>query len=235
MLDRFRRDASNLTSFEVMWPAYFEMLALRRGGITPPVDIGDGMGVIVELTGNDPETDEDLVEGLIGTSIDDGSVTDAFLARSVADTEAVWGMREAGPMDGIVGLVHFDIGLPTGSIHDFLTTTTERLRQEWPQIDIFPFGHIGDSNLHITASVGYADEAVAHRIDDIVYATVAEYVGSVSAEHGIGTIKSPYLHHSRTDAEIDVMRRLKAALDPHGILNPGKVIPLREATTSASG
>ena len=233
VLDTFRREASNLTAFEVMWPAYYEMLAERRGGITPPIDIGGGMGIIAELSGNDPDADEQLVEQLIGTSIEKGMVTDAFLARSAADTEAVWGMREAGPMDGIVGLVHFAIGLPTGSIDDFLTTATARLRDEWPQIDVYPFGHIGDSNLHITASVGYADVAVEHRIDDIVYATVAEYAGSVSAEHGIGTIKSPYLHHSRTDAEIAVMRRLKAALDPNNILNPGKVLPVSEATQSA--
>jgi FAD/FMN-containing dehydrogenase len=232
MLDRCRREASNLSAFEVMWPAYYQMLAERRGGITPPVDIAAGMGVIVELSGNDPHLDEELVERLMGTAIEDGTVSDAFLARSAADTEAIWGMREAGPMDGIVGLVHFDIGLPTGSIDDFLTEATARLRDEWPQIDVYPFGHIGDSNLHITASVGYADTAVELRIDDIVYATVAEFAGSVSAEHGIGTIKRPYLHHSRTSAEIDVMRRLKAALDPNGILNPGKVLPTE--TTAAA-
>jgi FAD/FMN-containing dehydrogenase len=92
----------------------------------------------------------------------------------------------------------------------------------------FAFGHIGDSNLHFNATIDPerppTDGAVAHRMEEIVYDTVAEWGGSISAEHGIGTIKKPYLHHSRTDAELDVMRRIKTALDPHAILNRGKVV-----------
>lgn len=225
MLAACRREMSNLTAFEVMWPGYYGMLAQRRGDITPPIDIGDGRAVLVELSGNDGAADEGVIERVVAEAIAAGTVTDAFLARSSADTEAIWGMREAGPMDGIVGLVHFDIGLPTGSIDAFVVDVAARLAERWPEIAVYPFGHIGDSNLHVTATVGVADAAIEHAIDDVVYAAVAEYGGSVSAEHGIGTIKQPYLHHSRTNAEIALMRRLKTALDPNGILNPGKVLP----------
>jgi FAD/FMN-containing dehydrogenase len=228
VLSEVRRDASNLTAFEVMWPDYYWMLAGRRGGITPPIDTGDGLGVLIELSGNDPAADEHLVELLVGSAIERGSATDAFVARSQADTDAIWGMREAGPMDGIEGLCHFDLGLPTGSIDGFVVEARRRLRQEWPEVVSFAFGHIGDSNLHFNATIDPgrppSDPAVAHRMEEIVYATVAEWGGSISAEHGIGTIKKPYLHHSRTEAELDVMRRIRTALDPHAILNRGKVI-----------
>jgi FAD/FMN-containing dehydrogenase len=98
----------------------------------------------------------------------------------------------------------------------------------WPDVVSFAFGHIGDSNLHFNATIDPVNEpsdpSIAHRMEEIVYGTVAEWGGSISAEHGIGTIKKPYLHHSRSEAELDVMRRIKAALDPHHILNPGKVL-----------
>jgi FAD/FMN-containing dehydrogenase len=228
VLTEVRREASNLTAFEVMWPDYYWMLAERRGGITPPIDIGDGLGVLIELSGNDPAGDEALVERLVGEAIDRGVAGDAFVARSLADTEAIWGMREAGPMDGIAGLCHFDLGLPTGSIDAFVIEARRRLRAEWPDVVSFAFGHIGDSNLHFNATIDPerppTDDADAHRMEEIVYSTVAEWGGSISAEHGIGTIKKPYLHHSRTEAELDVMRRIKHALDPHAILNRGKVV-----------
>jgi FAD/FMN-containing dehydrogenase len=228
VLDEVRRAAPNLTAFEVMWPDYYGMLAERRGGITPPIDIGDGRGVLIELSGNDPTADERLVEQLVGSAIERGAATDAFVARSQADTDAIWGMREAGPMDGIQGLCHFDLGLPTGSIDAFVSEARRRLREEWPEMVSFAFGHVGDSNLHFNATIDPerppTDDAVAHRMEEIVYGTVAEWGGSISAEHGIGTIKKPYLHHSRTEAELDVMRRIKSALDPHAILNRGKVV-----------
>ena len=109
----------------------------------------------------------------------------------------------------------------------FGDTTYRRLaalKQRWPAAHVSFYGHVGDSNVHICVSTLYAPGEDMHDVDDIVYGELGNYAGSISAEHGIGTLKRPYLKLSRTAEELAVMRRLKAALDPKGILNPGKVI-----------
>ena len=83
---------------------------------------------------------------------------------------------------------------------------------------------MGDSNVHICVSVDHGPGETMHDADDIVYGVLRDFNGSISAEHGIGTLKRPYLGHSRTPAELALMRSIKSALDPKGILNPGKVI-----------
>ncbi len=215
--------STGVTAFEVMWPPYYQALATIRE-VTAPVEIGDGFGVLLEITGADPDTDADAVECLIAEAVEHGWATDAFIARSARDTEAIWGMREAGPLTAAHQSAHFDIGLPIGSIADFVVKCTQQLRDVWPDVEVLPFGHIGDSNLHLQVWVGDQTGDLIEAIDDVVYAAVRDWGGSVSAEHGIGTLKRAYLGHSRSDTEIALMHRLKAALDPNGILNPGKVI-----------
>ena len=95
---------------------------------------------------------------------------------------------------------------------------------KWPDsLNVF-YGHIGDSNLHISVMMDARGPEVMHEVDAVVYEAVRAMKGSVSAEHGVGTLKRAYLGHSRSEAELAVMRRLKQALDPKGILNPGKLI-----------
>ena len=118
--------------------------------------------------------------------------------------------------------VDYDVSLPVGRIGAFVPECEARLRARWPQVGIVFFGHVADGNLHV--SVQTRDGLLSkYEADEAVYGTVADWQGSISAEHGIGLLKKAYLGHTRSEAEIALMRTLKAAIDPRGILNPGKV------------
>ncbi len=117
----------------------------------------------------------------------------------------------------------FDISVPTGEIGGFMLELKQRLLDRWPTMRTVFFGHVADSNLHLSVKLDQ-DPMPEHDIDELVYSAVGERKGSISAEHGIGMIKRPFLHYSRTPEELALMRAIKAALDPKNILNPGKVI-----------
>ncbi len=156
-------------------------------------------------------------------------VADAIVAASERQARAVWRLRE-GPTEliGRLGLTHkFDVTVPPGAIPPFLTAM-ERLGEAMTGFRPLLYGHLGDGNVHVNmmqrpglaeAAFHQAGPALAARI----YGLVAEHEGSISAEHGIGVMKRDYLHLSRTAEEIALMRRLKATLDPNGILNPGVI------------
>ena len=125
--------------------------------------------------------------------------------------------------------MNFDVSLPIAGIGEFAARCRAGLDARWPQALKLFYGHIGDSNLHISVmmeSRGSEAEvpAVMHAVDAVVYEAVRAMAGSVSAEHGIGTLKRGWLGYSRSEAELALMRLLKQSLDPKGILNPGKVI-----------
>jgi FAD/FMN-containing dehydrogenase len=120
--------------------------------------------------------------------------------------------------------VGFDISLPVSEMEGYVREMLARLEQQWPAYRRFVFGHLGDGNLHIIATGPPSREAKLG-IERCVYEPLAARNGSISAEHGIGLEKQPWLALSRSEAELALMRRLKVALDPKGILNPGRVLP----------
>jgi FAD/FMN-containing dehydrogenase len=121
--------------------------------------------------------------------------------------------------------VVFDISLPIATMESYIAGVRDALARELPGSRLWVFGHLGDGNLHVIVQTG-AGDAPKHRpvIENIVYAPLAAIGGAVSAEHGIGLEKKPYLHLSRGPQEIALMRTIKRALDPTNTLNPGKVI-----------
>ena len=206
-----------------MWPDFYAFATAQRDA-APPLPADGTLHVLVEAMGTDPERDAALFEAAIAAAIDAGCASDAAIAQSERERRAMWSVRDASSELKRVFSPHvdYDVSLPVGRIGAFVPECASRLRAAWPEVGIVHFGHVADGNLHLSVQTREGrftkDDA-----DRIVYGTVADWQGSVSAEHGIGLLKKAYLGHTRSPDEIALMKRLKAALDPAGILNPGKV------------
>ncbi len=222
-----RRLGGLLSSFEVMWRAHYEQIAITSGRHQPPLPGGHEHYVVLEATGTDAERDEALFADMLGEALERGFASDAVLASSVAQRAAIWGVRE-----DIIGLVTdfypcatFDISLPISAMDGYVRDLRATVAQEWGEdAKVIVFGHMGDSNLHVLVAPRPWDEALRHKAEELVYTPLKALGGSLSAEHGIGLEKRDWLHVSRTEEEIALMRQLKAMMDPLNLLNPGKVL-----------
>jgi FAD/FMN-containing dehydrogenase len=181
--------------------------------------------VLLETMGTDEARDAELFEASIAAALEQGCAVDAVIAQSGRERAALWSTRDASGelARAFSPHVDYDVSLPVGTIGAFADECRSRLLASWPEGGVVCFGHVADGNLHVSAQIRDGIRS-KDETDRIVYGCVAEWQGSVSAEHGIGLLKRAYLGHSRSKEEIALMRRLKAALDPHSILNPGKVL-----------
>jgi len=171
------------------------------------------------------------LEAALAAAVESGTARDATIAQSAAQADALWALREHIPeaqrREG--HNIKHDISLPVSRIPGFLREAETRLDAALPGVRYVTFGHLGDGNLHYNLSppAGVALEVFRRetaRLNRIVYDLVTEMGGSFSAEHGIGQLKRDELTRYKAEVEIDLMRRIKRALDPGGLLNPGKVV-----------
>jgi FAD/FMN-containing dehydrogenase len=216
-----------LSAFEVMWPDYWHVVT-ERVGVRPPVSGGHGLYVLVEAQGMDEAIDGPRFQSWLERFAEGGDLADAALAQSVADTQSFWALRDAcAEFFQVLGPhVSYDVALAVRDMDAFATQCKAALLAQIPGCQSVYYGHIGDGNVHLVAWVeGLSIEAQPKkRMDEVIYGCVRDFKGSISAEHGIGTAKKPYLSFARSPQEIALMRTLKAALDPLNLLNPGKVI-----------
>ena len=173
-----------------------------------------------------------LFEALLSDALDEGLISDAVVAESIAQSRALWHVRESIPLaQSQEGLnIKHDIALPVSRLAEFVADTDAALERAFPGVQLVNFGHLGDGNLHynVQAPVGESGErfVATHEaaINALVYDAVGQCGGSISAEHGIGVLKRDELARRKSPVALDMMRRIKAALDPQGILNPGRVL-----------
>jgi len=214
-----------LSAFEVMWREFYVSVTTPPAKAAPPLAQTHPYYVLVEAQGADAVRDAARFAEALEAAHDAGLIVDAVVAQSERERGALWGLRDdVGQMmqDGVPFV--FDVSLPIAAMETYIAGVRSALAARWPDHRCWVFGHLGDGNLHFVISAGDAAGSARHEVERCVYTPLAAIGGSVSAEHGIGLEKKPYLELSRNPAEIALMQTLKRTLDPHGILNPGKVI-----------
>jgi FAD/FMN-containing dehydrogenase len=222
--------AGTLTSFELLSDVAVDF-SIRHG-----IDIRDPLAskypwyVLMELS-SPREDARATLEAILATALEDGIVDDAVIAASLGQRQAFWKLRDemsaAQKPEG--GSIKHDISVPTAAVPDFIAEANAAVVKLIPGARPVPFGHLGDGNIHYNVSqpVG-ADTADFlgrwHEVNAVVFEIVLRMGGSISAEHGIGVLKRDELPEVKDKVAIELMRQLKAMLDPLGIMNPGKVL-----------
>ncbi len=215
----------SLSAFEVMWNEFYRLVTTPPAKGTPPLAQDFPYYILLEASGGDAVRDQEQFEAALGEAVESGIVADAAMATSKAQRDAMWGLRDDVEQMFRMGMpVAFDVSLPLADMEAYVAEAVQRLEREWPEYRRFVFGHLGDGNLHLIVCGPPSLEA-RHGIERCVYEPLGKRNGSVSAEHGIGLEKQPWLPLSRSPAELELMRQLKQTLDPKGILNPGRVLP----------
>lgn len=215
-----------LSAFEVMWQPFYRLVTTAPAKGQPPIAQDYRYYVLVESQGADRELDTQRFNSAMESAFESGLIVDAAISQSEADCQAFWALRDDVEQVLHGGLpVVFDISLPISEMENFADNLRAALPGAIGDHKLWIFGHLGDGNLHVIVQVKPQDYLASRpKIEALVYTPLAAFRGSVSAEHGIGLEKKAYLKVSRSENEIALMRTLKTALDPKGILNPGKVL-----------
>jgi FAD/FMN-containing dehydrogenase len=189
--------------------------------------------VLVEQSDSESEVHAAAaLESLLAAALERGLVDDAAIAASLEQAQSMWRIRESIPLaQNVEGQnIKHDISLPASAIVGFVAETDAALTRAFPGVRLVDFGHLGDGNLHYNVQGPEGEPAgdflqrCEHDIHALVYDAVVARGGSFSAEHGIGTLKLDDLQRRKSPVALDMMRAIKQALDPDGVLNPGRVL-----------
>ncbi|MCB1519618.1 MAG: FAD-binding oxidoreductase [Hyphomicrobiaceae bacterium] len=236
VLELFKRAEATaggqLTAFEFIAARGVEICVRHVPGVRQPFAETPNWSVLVEISS--PEEDgraAAMLEGLLAGAIEDGIATDAVIAQSLQQAKEFWRLREemsdAQKHEG--GSIKHDVSVTVSRMPEFIRRADAIVETLCPGARPVPFGHFGDGNVHynVTQPAGMEKARYLDLWEDMqaaVHALVVDMDGSISAEHGIGRMKRDELLHVKSTVEMDLMRAIKRAFDPHQILNPGKVL-----------
>jgi FAD/FMN-containing dehydrogenase len=233
------RLGASLTAFEMLSDTCMALVLHHIPGTRRPLNDASPWYVLLEISATEDETSAtQAMESLLEMAMENEWVLDAALSTSLAQFEALWALREnISEAQGAEGkTIKHDIALPISCIPAFIASTDALIAARFPQVRQVTFGHLGDGNLHYNASPlpGHtAPEQVAEflalegPLNELVHDAVHAFDGSISAEHGLGVLRRDESARYKSPLELQLMRRIKQALDPHGLMNPGKVLPIQ--------
>jgi FAD/FMN-containing dehydrogenase len=231
LFEEARRAPFSLGAFEFFTDLCFARLGRHRG-LSMPLSTHASHYVLIEVEATAPGA----VEAWLGSMLEGEFVLDGTLAQHGTQARALWALRE-GISESLsaTGMPHKnDIALPLAELAAFCADLERVFLERWPGFEVCLFGHIGDGNLHVNVMKpdGMPKEeflAHAHASDAALFELVRARRGSISAEHGVGLLKKDFLSYSRTPEELEILRAVKRALDPQGLLNPGKIFDVEPA------
>ena len=212
-----------VSAFELVSRACLDTVLAHSHGLQDPLAAPHPWYVLAEVgDSGDPAALHERLESALADCAERGALRDAVLAQSGEQSRDLWRIRETIPEAQFTNVKH-DISLPVSKIPQFIERAGRSLRERFGDIDIYCFGHVGDGNLHY--NIG--SEALMPRreeVNRVVYDALDAFGGSISAEHGLGQLKREEIRRHKHPLELELMRSLKHALDPKGLLNPGKVL-----------
>ncbi|MBV1687846.1 FAD-binding oxidoreductase [Novosphingobium sp. G106] len=218
--------SGQLSSFEIMWEDFYRIHTEAQLPQRPrPMPLGHPVYALIEAMGGNQEADRDHFEAALSSLVAEGLIADAVVAQSARECDALWAVREdLGP--GYAPLRPFaayDVSMGIADMPAFVDDARAGVLACYPEAKVLFYGHAGDGNLHVLVSTGSMDDVTAQALNDAIYGAVRGVGGSIAAEHGIGTTRAAYLGWTRSPSELALMRTIRLALDPKGILNPGKL------------
>lgn len=218
--------AGLLSGFELIWQGCYRAMTSPNTSAPQPLPPDYEFYILVEGLGSEQQKDHSLLESLLEKALEDGLIEDAALAHTASDLDWFWTIRE--DVHAFISKYkhqqHFDVSMPIALIGDMMSDITRKLDEEPGVTASYCFGHVADSNIHILVGKESSSSDLTERVNQIVYSPLEAVGGSVSAEHGIGIHKKPYLKMCRTPEEIQLMKTMKMALDPKGLLNRDRVL-----------
>ena len=226
------RCGERITGFELLARICLDLVVKHISGSRDPLPAKHPWYVLVELSDSTEGGALDtLLEEALGSAAEEGIVQDAAIAASGTQRNEFWALREnvseAQKVDG--ASIKHDVSVPVSQVPALIERANADLARRYPDIRIVAFGHVGDGNIHYNCSKAERQEAKqffeeAVEVNHIVYEVVHSLGGSISAEHGLGVLKRDEIRNYKSELELDLMRSIKQTLDPHGLMNPGKVL-----------